>query len=73
MVGGGIFSTLGVVFEIAGAWTWLSFAAAGLIAFAAGYSFVKLVTHYSLRCFSFGSNWLSMWDWPDGDLHSGIQ
>jgi len=31
MVGGGIFSTLGVVVGIAGAWAWLSFAAAGLI------------------------------------------
>ena len=29
MVGGGIFSTLGVVVGIAGAWAWLSFAAAG--------------------------------------------
>ena len=46
MVGGGIFSTLGVVIGIAGAWAWLSFAAAGLIALAAGYSYVKLATHY---------------------------
>jgi amino acid transporter len=46
MVGGGIFSTLGVVIGIAGAWTWLSFAAAGLIALAAGYSYVKLAAHY---------------------------
>jgi amino acid transporter len=46
MVGGGIFSTLGVVVGIAGAWAWLSFAAAGLIALAAGYSYVKLATHY---------------------------
>lgn len=29
MVGGGIFSTLGVIIGIAGAWTWLSFVAAG--------------------------------------------
>jgi hypothetical protein len=29
MVGGGIFSTLGVVIGIAGAWAWLSFVAAG--------------------------------------------
>jgi len=42
MVGGGIFSTLGVVIGIAGAWTWLSFVAAGLVALAAGYSYVKL-------------------------------
>ena len=46
MVGGGIFSTLGVVIGIAGAWTWLSFVAAGLVAFAAGYSYVRLATHY---------------------------
>lgn len=31
MVGGGIFSTLGVVIGIAGAWAWLSFVAAGLV------------------------------------------
>jgi len=46
MIGGGIFSTLGVVIRIAGAWAWLSFAVAGAIAFAAGYSYVKLAEHY---------------------------
>ena len=46
MIGGGIFSTLGVVVGIAGVWAWLSFAVAGLIALAAGYSYVKLATHY---------------------------
>lgn len=46
MVGGGIFSTLGVVVVIAGAWAWLSFVAAGLVALAAGYSYVRLATHY---------------------------
>ncbi|MGE3409141.1 MAG: APC family permease [Pirellulales bacterium] len=46
MIGGGIFSTLGVVVGIAGAWAWLSFLAAGLIALAAGYSYVKLAAHY---------------------------
>lgn len=46
MVGGGIFSTLGVVIGIAGPWAWLSFVTAGLIALAAGYSYVKLATHY---------------------------
>ncbi len=46
MIGGGIFSTLGVVISIAGAWAWLSFAAAGLIALASGYSYVKLAGHY---------------------------
>ena len=47
MIGGGIFSTLGVVVGIAGAWAWLSFTAAGLIALAAGYSYVKLAAYYS--------------------------
>ena len=46
MVGGGIFSTLGVVIGIAGHLAWLSFVAAGLIAFCAGYSYVKLAGHY---------------------------
>ena len=46
MVGGGIFSTLGVVIGIAGAWAWLSFLAAGAIAFCAGYSYVRLAGHY---------------------------
>jgi len=46
MVGGGIFSTLGVVVAIAGAWAWLSFVAAGLVALAAGYSYVKLAAKY---------------------------
>jgi amino acid transporter len=42
MIGGGIFSTLGVVVGIAGAWAWLSFVVAGLVALSAGYSYVKL-------------------------------
>lgn len=46
MVGGGIFSTLGVVVGIAGKWAWLSFALAGLIALAAGYSYIKLAARY---------------------------
>ena len=46
MVGGGIFSTLGVVVVIAGAWAWLSFLTAGIVALAAGYSYVKLAAHY---------------------------
>ena len=47
MIGGGIFSTLGVVVGIAGSLAWLSFVAAGLIALAAGYSYVKLAAHYN--------------------------
>ena len=46
MIGGGIFSTLGVVVAIAGPWAWLSFTAAGLIALSAGYSYVKLAALY---------------------------
>lgn len=46
MIGGGIFSTLGVVVGIAGALAWLSFAVAGLIALSAGYSYVRLAIHY---------------------------
>jgi amino acid transporter len=43
---GGIFSTLGVVIAIAGDMAWISFLAAGLVALAAGYSYVKLAAHY---------------------------
>ena len=46
MVGGGIFSTLGVVIAIAGQWAWLSFLVAGLVALASGYSYSKLADHY---------------------------
>lgn len=46
MVGGGIFSTLGVVIGIAGAWAWLSFVAGGVVALLSGYSYVKLAAHY---------------------------
>ena len=46
MVGGGIFSTLGVVIDISGAWAWLSFAAAGSIALLAGYAYVALAHRY---------------------------
>lgn len=38
MIGGGIFSTLGLVISIVGAWAWLSFCVAGLIALLSGYS-----------------------------------
>ena len=42
MVGGGIFSTLGVVIGIAGGWAWLAFLTSGLVALLAGYSYVRL-------------------------------
>jgi len=46
MVGGGIFSTLGVVVGIAGPLAWLSFVLAGAIALLAGYSYVMLAKVY---------------------------
>lgn len=47
MVGGGIFSVLGVVILIAGKWAWLSFLFGGLIALATGYSYSRLTGKYS--------------------------
>lgn len=46
MVGGGIFSVLGVVIERSGAWAWLSFVLAGVIALATGHSYVALATKF---------------------------
>lgn len=46
MVGGGIFSVLGMIIEIAGTWTWLSFVAAGLIALATGISYTRLAERF---------------------------
>ncbi|KZN26342.1 amino acid transporter [Haladaptatus sp. R4] len=42
MVGGGIFAVLGVVAAAADTLAWLAFIVAGIIAMAAGYSFVRL-------------------------------
>lgn len=42
MVGGGIFAVLGVVASAADTLAWLAFVVAGIIALAAGYSFVRL-------------------------------
>lgn len=42
MVGGGIYTVLGVVLDIAGRWMWLSFIIAGLIAWASAYSYARL-------------------------------
>lgn len=42
MIGGGIFSTLGVVIEVAGQWAWFSFLLGGIIAFCSGQSYVAL-------------------------------
>jgi amino acid transporter len=46
MIGGGIFSTLGVVIRIAGAKAWLSFVVGGVVALLAAYAYVKLAKHY---------------------------
>ena len=42
MIGGGIFSTLGVVIAVAGEWAWASFLVGGLIALASGHSYSAL-------------------------------
>ncbi|HLR26212.1 MAG TPA: APC family permease [Fodinibius sp.] len=46
MVGGGIYTALGVIVAISIQWSWLSFLIAGLIAFTSAYSYVKLATHF---------------------------
>ncbi|MEZ6184759.1 MAG: APC family permease [Planctomycetota bacterium] len=46
MVGGGIFSVLGVVIETAGVYAWLSFVLAGLVAFLTGYAYVRLAVKF---------------------------
>jgi len=46
MVGGGIFSVLGVIISIAGQWAWLSFLLAGLIALISAFSYSQLSIKY---------------------------
>jgi amino acid transporter len=46
MVGGGIFSVLGVIISIAGQWAWLSFVLAGLIALISALSYSQLSIKY---------------------------
>jgi len=46
MVGGGIFSTLGVVIGISGRLAWLSFLVAGIIALLSGYSYTRLARSF---------------------------
>lgn len=46
MVGGGIFSVLGVIISIAGKWTWLSFVLAGLVALISAVSYSQLSIEY---------------------------
>src|SRR5665648_545355 len=46
MVGGGIFSVLGVIISIAGQWAWLSFVLAGFIALVSAHSYSQLSIKY---------------------------
>ena len=46
MVGGGIFTVLGVVISVAGQWAWASFVLAGVIALATGHSYVQLAHRF---------------------------
>lgn len=47
MVGGGIFSVLGVIIQAAGQWAWLSFLIAGLIALISAHSYSQLSLKYN--------------------------
>ncbi|WP_435120051.1 APC family permease [Halolamina sp. C58] len=42
MIGGGIFAVLGVVAQMAGPSAWVAFTGGGVVAFCAGYSYVRL-------------------------------
>ena len=46
MVGGGIYTALGVVVSVAGQWSWLSFVISGIIAASSAYSYVTLANTY---------------------------
>lgn len=46
MVGGGIFSVLGVIIQTAGKWAWLSFILAGIIALISAHSYNQLSLKY---------------------------
>ena len=46
MIGGGIFSTLGVVISVAGEWAWLSFLIGGVVALASGHSYSTLTRQF---------------------------
>ncbi len=49
MIGGGIFSVLGVVILISGQWAWLSFCIAGIIALSTAHSYALLAEKYPER------------------------
>ncbi len=46
MVGGGIFSVLGVIIDTAGRWAWLSFVLAGIVALISAYSYSRLAIKF---------------------------
>ena len=46
MVGGGIYTALGVVVALAGQWAWLSFLLAGLIALPSAYNYCRLTNRF---------------------------
>ncbi|WP_316015567.1 APC family permease [Roseobacter sp. HKCCA0434] len=46
MVGGGIYVSLGVIVEVAGAWAWASFALAGLVIVPTAWSYARLSNLY---------------------------
>lgn len=46
MVGGGIYTALGVVIAVSGQWAWLSFVIAGLVALTTAYSYVHLAIKF---------------------------
>lgn len=47
MVGGGIYTALGVVIAVAGQWAWLSFLISGILAFFTAYSYTTLSVHFN--------------------------
>lgn len=54
MIGGGIFSTLGVVISVAGKWAALSFLIGGLIAYGTGHSYARLTVRRDAPGGSYG-------------------
>ncbi len=63
MVGGGIYISLGVVIEAAGAWAWLSFAIAGLAALISAHSYGTLSNKFGRSGGAF--EFLEKMDHPD--------
>jgi amino acid transporter len=54
MVGGGIFSVLGIVVASAGPWAWAAFLLAGVIALLASLNYVALTTRWHQGAGSYG-------------------